>query len=57
MPFIQYRQIKLDDMFRMYYETVLIPRKVFRMGVQKALYQKSFELGVSVQSYDLSLPL
>ena len=41
----------------MYYETVLIPRKVFRMGVQKAFYQKSFELGVSVQSYDLSLPL
>lgn len=57
MPFIQYRQIKLNDIFRMYYETVLIPRKVFRMGVQKALYQKSFELGLSVQNYDLSLPL
>ena len=29
-PYIQYEQIRLDDKFRMYYETVLLSRKVFQ---------------------------
>ena len=44
-PYIQYEQIRLDDKFRMYYETVLLSRKVFQVDVQKMSYQKLFELG------------
>ena len=44
-PYIQYEQIRLDDKFRMYYETVLLSRKLFQVDVQKMSYQKLFELG------------
>ena len=50
-PFIQYEQIRLNDM---YLKTILISKKVFEMGIQKTLYQKLFELAVGVQNYTVN---
>ena len=43
-PFLQYELILLMKKFRKYLETVLISSKVLRMGIQKTLYQKTYEL-------------
>ena len=45
-PYIQYEQIRLDDKFRMYYETTLLLQKVFQVDVQKISCQTLFELGI-----------
>ena len=34
VPHIQYEQIKLGDKFRIYYETAVQSKKVFRMDIQ-----------------------
>ena len=47
-PYIQYEQIRLDDKFRMYYETALLSSKVFQVDVQKISNQKLFELGIGI---------
>ena len=39
-PFIHYEQLKLNDNFRQYLETSIISRNIFRMGIQKTLFQK-----------------
>ena len=52
-PYIQYEQIRLDDKFRMYYETVLLSRKVFQVDVQKIYYQKLFKLGRGMSNYSV----
>ena len=36
-PFIQSKQIRLNDNFRQYLETSLISKKVFPMGIRKTL--------------------
>ena len=50
-PFIQYKQPRLNDNFRQYLETILVAEKVFQMGIQKTLLQKSYELFVGMQTY------
>ena len=45
-PFIQYEQILLDKNFRQYIETIMISKKILRMGIQKALIQKRYEIFV-----------
>lgn len=45
----------LDDKVRGYYEIALISKKIFRMGIQKTLYQKLFELRVGIQNYNVDL--
>ena len=47
-PYIQYEQIRVDDKFRMYYETALLSSKVFQVDVQKISNQKLFELGIGM---------
>ena len=47
-PYIQYEQIRLDDKFRIYYETALLLSKVFQADVQKISNQKLFELGIGM---------
>ena len=42
-PHIQYEQIRHDDTFRQYLETALISEKIFRTGIKKTAYQKSYE--------------
>ena len=40
-PFIQYEQILLDKNFRQYLETIMVSKKILRMGVQKTPIQKT----------------
>ena len=42
--FIQYEQILLSKNYRQYLETIMLSSKVLRMGIQKTLYQKTYEL-------------
>ena len=48
IPYFRYQQIRLDNKFRMYYETVLLSKKVFQVDVQKISYQKLIELGIGM---------
>ena len=47
-PYIQCEQIRLNDKFRMYYETALLSSKVFQVDDQKISNQKLFELGIGM---------
>ena len=44
VPFIQYEQILLDKNFRQHLETILILKKILRMGAQKTLIQKTYKI-------------
>ena len=39
-PFIQYEQILLDENFRQHLETIMVSKKILRMGAQKTPIQK-----------------
>ena len=41
---IQYEQILLSKNYRQYLESIMLSSKVLRMGIQKTLYQKTYEL-------------
>ena len=43
-PFIQYEQILLDKNFRQHLETIMVSKKIIRMGAQKAPIQKTYEI-------------
>ena len=43
-PFIQYEQILLDKNFRQHLETIMVSKKILRMGAQKAPIQKTYEI-------------
>ena len=43
-PFIQYEQILLDKNFRQHLETIVVSKKILRMGAQKAPIQKTYEI-------------
>ena len=45
-PFIQYEQILLDKNFRRYLETIMVSKKILRMGAQKTPIQKTYEINV-----------
>ena len=40
-PFIQYEQILLDKNFRQHLETIMVSKKILRMGAQKTPIQKT----------------
>ena len=40
-PFIQYEQFLLDKNFRQYLETIMVSKKILRMGGQKKTIQKT----------------
>ena len=48
-PFIQYEQILLTKNFRQHLETIMLSSKVLRMGIQKSLYQKTYEFQTGLQ--------
>ena len=52
-PFIQYEQILLDKNFRQYLETIMISKKILRMGVQKTPIQKTYEVAVGSDSINI----
>ena len=39
-PFVQYEQILLDKNFTQHLETIMVPKKILRMGAQKHRYKK-----------------
>ena len=43
-PYIQYEQILLDKNFRQHLETIMVSKKILRMGAQKTLIQKTYEI-------------
>ena len=43
-PFIQYEQILLDKNFRQHLETIMVFKKIIRMGAQKTAIQKTYEI-------------
>ena len=53
-PFIQYLQILLTKNFRQYLETIMLSSKVLHMGIQKTPYQKTYELQVGSQEFDMN---
>ena len=42
--FIQYEQFLLDKNLRQYIETIMISKKILRMGVQKSPLQNTYEI-------------
>ena len=52
-PFIQYQQLLLDKNFRQYLETVMVSKKILRMGAQKTLIQKTYEISTGQDSFNI----
>ena len=49
-PFVQYEQILLDKSFRQNIETIMISKKILRIGIQKIPIQKTYEISVGSDS-------
>ena len=43
-PFVQYEQILLDKHFRQHLETIMVSKKILRMGAQKTPIQKTYPI-------------
>ena len=52
-PFIQNEQILQDKHFRQYMETIMVSKKIQRMGTQKIPLQKTYEINVGQDSLDI----
>ena len=48
--FIEYEQFLLEKNFRQYLETIMISKKILRMGVQKTPIQKAYEISTRSDS-------
>ena len=53
VPFIQYEQFLLDKNFRQYLETMMVSKKVLRMGVQKIPIQKPYKISIISDSINI----
>ena len=51
--FIQYEQILLDKNFRQHLETIMVPKKILRMGAQKTPLQKTYEISTGSGSLNV----
>ena len=52
-PFIQYEQLLLDKNFRQYLETIVVSKKILRMGAQKTPIQKTYEINIRQDSINI----
>ena len=52
-PFIQYEQILLDENFRQHLETISVSKKILRMGAQKILLRKTYEISTGTDSLNV----
>ena len=43
-PFVQYEHILLDKNFRQHLETIMVSKKIIRMGAQETLIQRTYEI-------------
>ena len=53
--FIQYEQILLDKNFRQHLETIMVSKKILRMGAQKTPIQKTYEIKQGSDSLNVEL--
>ena len=51
--FIQYEQILLDKNFCQYLETIMISKKILRMGAQRTPIQKTYEINTGQDSLNI----
>ena len=52
-PFIQYKQILLGKNFRQHLETIMVSKKILRMGAQKTPIQKTYEISAGSDSLNV----
>ena len=52
-PFIQYEQILLDKNFRQHLETIMVSKKIIKMGAQKTPIQKTYEIKTGSDSLNV----
>ena len=53
-PFMQYEQLLLDlDNIRQYLETIIVSKKILRMGTQKSPKQKTYEINVGADTIEI----
>ena len=52
-PFIQYEQILLDKNFRQHLETIMVSKKIIRMGAQKTPIQKTYAIKTGLDSLNV----
>ena len=52
-PFIQYEQILLDKNFRQHLETIMVSKKILRMGAQKTPLQKTYKISKGQDSLNV----
>ena len=52
---IQYEQLRLNDNFWQYLETILALENAFRMDIQNSPPQKSYEMVIGSQSFPVDL--
>ena len=52
-PFVQYEQILLDKNYKQYLETMMVSRKILRMGAQRTPTQKKYKINVGQDSLDI----
>ena len=50
-PFLQYEQVLLDKNFRQYLETIMVSKKILRMGVQKTPVQNHMKFLLDLTAY------
>ena len=51
--FIQYEQILLDKNFRQYLETIMVSKKILRMGAQRTHIQKTYDINTGQDSLNI----
>ena len=51
--FIQYEQILLDKNFRQHLKTIMVSKKILRMGAQKNPLQKTYEISTGTDSLNV----
>ena len=52
-PFVQYEQILLDKNFRQHLETIMVSKKILKMGAQKTPIQKTYEINTGSDSLNV----
>ena len=52
-PFIQYQQILLDKNFRQHLETIMVSKKILKMGAQKTPLQKTYKISTGSDSLNV----
>ena len=54
-PLIQYEQILLDKNFRQHLQTIIVSKKILRMGAQKTPIQKTYEISKGQDSLNVEV--